>query len=151
MLNWREMTNLVLRIADLPAELPQVYHVRYQVFQLEQGVEPELEFDGKDEAATHFIAYCATEPVGTLRLRQIGPNTVKLERLAVVQAARGMGIGRQLMQKALEYLHAQQVTTVQIHAQIQVQDFYTKLGFIAVGDRFEEAGIQHIKMWKPLG
>jgi predicted GNAT family N-acyltransferase len=144
------MRDLVLKIADLPAELPQVYHIRHEVFQLEQGVEPELEFDGQDETATHLIAYLGSEPVGTTRLRQLDATTVKLERLAVVKSARGLGIGKQIMQTALRYLQAQQVTTVQIHAQIQVQSFYSKLGFIAVGDRFEEAGIPHIKMCKQL-
>jgi len=36
--------------------------------------------------------------------------------------------------------------TIYLHAQIQVVDFYQKLGFIKVGDLFEEAGIKHYMM-----
>ena len=35
---------------------------------------------------------------------------------------------------------------IYLHAQVQVVGFYKKYGFIQVGERFEEAGIQHYKM-----
>ena len=33
-----------------------------------------------------------------------------------------------------------------LHAQKQVIEFYEKVGFIKIGNLFEEAGIQHYKM-----
>ena len=40
--------------------------------------------------------------------------------------------------------------TIYLHAQIQVVEFYQKLGFVKQGNLFEEAGIKHYKMvFKP--
>lgn len=142
--------DLVCKIAELPAELPQVYQVRYQVFQIEQGVDPSLEFDGQDDAATHILAILADQPVGTARIRKLTDRTAKLERVAVLQSVRGLGIGKKIMESALNYLQAKRVTEVLIHAQEPVREFYLRLGFEPEGNTFEEAGIPHVKMRKRL-
>ena len=36
---------------------------------------------------------------------------------------------------------------IYLHAQVDVIPFYEKIGFIKEGDQFEEAGIQHYKMY----
>jgi predicted GNAT family N-acyltransferase len=68
----------------------------------------------------------------------------------VLPSARGLGIGKKMMEYALDYLQAEQVTEVLIHAQEPVRSFYLRLGFEPEGDTFEEAGIPHIKMSKQL-
>lgn len=145
------MSNLYIKLADLPTDLPEIYSIRSQVFQLEQGVAPELEFDGKDEHAQHLLAYLNNQPVGTTRIRQLDGQTAKVERVAVLQSARGLGIGKKMMEMALEFLTAAQVLEVRIHAQEQVKDFYQRLGFEPEGEIFEEAGIPHVKMKRLLG
>lgn len=40
--------------------------------------------------------------------------------------------------------------SVVLHAQVPVVDFYAKLGYEAVGEEFEDAGIPHRKMTKAL-
>ena len=35
-----------------------------------------------------------------------------------------------------------------LNAQLQVENFYTRLGFVAKGDVFQEAGIDHVRMVK---
>jgi ribosomal protein S18 acetylase RimI-like enzyme len=125
--------------------------IRRRVFQEEQGVPPELEFDGYDDAAHHLLAYLNNDPVGTLRIRYLPPFTAKIERLAVLAIARDQGIGKQLMQMAMDHIKAQQQWEwIQLNAQIQVQTFYEKLGFQAIGEEFQEAGIPHIQMVKYL-
>ena len=42
-------------------------------------------------------------------------------------------------------------TEVVLHAQCSAEDFYTRNGYVAQGSVFEEAGIRHIAMRKPLG
>lgn len=124
--------------------------VRNQVFQIEQRVEPELEFDGKDETAEHLLAYLDNQPVGTARIRYLDYQRAKIERLAVLTTARGQGIGKKLMEKALEVAAQKEVKEVVIHAQDYVKGLYQQLGFEQEGERFEEAGILHVKMRKRL-
>ena len=145
------MNHLMVRLAEMPQEFPQVRSVRQAVFQQEQGVAPELEFDGQDEAAQHLLAFWDHRPVGTTRIRLLGKQSAKIERVAVLSEARGLGIGKQLMEKAFAFLQQQQVREAQVHAQLHVQDFYEKLGFVAEGAVFLEAEIPHVKMKKRLG
>ncbi|MFM6402736.1 GNAT family N-acetyltransferase [Planktothrix sp.] len=128
----------------------EIRAIRHQVFELEQGVAPELEWDGQDEFAQHLLAYLDDQPIGTLRIRDLDEQNVKIERLAVLASARGMGIGQQLMECALEVIAQTSIQTVIVNAQIYIQNLYLKLGFEPMGEPFEEAGIPHIKMVKTL-
>jgi predicted GNAT family N-acyltransferase len=144
------MTDFVIKIANLLTDSPQIFKIRYQVFQIEQGVDPSLEFDDQEEQATHLLAYLNQKAVGTARLRMLDPYTAKIERVAVLSEARGLGIGRRIMETALEVLKSANVAEVQIHAQEQVRNFYLSLGFVPEGAGFEEAGIPHVKMKRRL-
>jgi predicted GNAT family N-acyltransferase len=146
----QSMNGVMIRVATLPADLPQIYRVRYQVFQIEQGVDPSLEFDGKDENALHILASVHSKPVGTARIRFLNPVTAKVERVAVLPEVRGLGIGKKIMEEVFNLLMEKQVQEVQIHAQEQVRAFYIRLGFEPEGEIFEEADIPHVKMKKLL-
>lgn len=147
-MNVRE--DLTIRVAKLPEDLPQIHQIRYLVFQIEQGVDPTLEFDGEDENSTHLLAYLDQTAVATVRLRFLDKTTVKVERFAVLKECRGRGVGDRLMQYSLEWLDREQVTLVQMNAQKAVQGFYERFGFVPEGNVFEEAGIPHIRMSKLL-
>jgi predicted GNAT family N-acyltransferase len=144
------MNNLVIKIADFSLDFPAIQHIRSLVFQLEQGVAAELEFDGNDETADHLLAYLDGQPVGTARIRKLNDHTAKVERVAVLKTARGVGIGKQIMVESLAFLRKAQVAEVCIHAQDAVRDFYQRLGFEPEGEIFVEAGIPHVKMRKLL-
>ncbi len=144
------MTDIDLNVTTYERDRTSINTIRTQVFQLEQGVDPALEFDGLDEAAQHIVAYLDGRPVATARMRQLTPHLAKLERVAVLQPFRGLGLGKQVTLKALEWMRSQSIATVKIHAQTPVQEFYEKLGFIPRGDVFEEAGIPHVEMLKVL-
>ena len=144
------MSKLTLKVVDYREKLSDIQLIRIQVFQVEQGVDPALEFDGLDESTEHLLAYLDNQPVGTTRIRYLDHQTAKIERLAVLSTARGQGIGKKLMEKALDVLVQKDIQEVMIHAQEYVKDLYYKLGFEEVGESFEEAGISHIKMIKKL-
>ena len=127
-----------------------IKQIRSTVFQQEQGVAEELEFDGLDDTAIQLIAYCDYQPAGTARIRDIGERTVKIERLAVLSEYRGRGIGKALMVAALKIATDNNYKTAKIHAQAYIKSLYQKLGFEQTGDVFEEANIPHIKMIKKL-
>jgi predicted GNAT family N-acyltransferase len=128
--------------------------IRHQVFQQEQGVESELDFDGLDGLTPHFLVYRQEQPVGTARLRFLDAGlerqSVKLERMAVLSAYRGQGIGRELLQAAIAFAQSQGVAEIRLNAQTHAKAFYQKLGFKPYGSEFDEAGIAHIAMKKHL-
>ena len=144
------MPQILIKTAALPNDFPKIQHIRHQVFQLEQGVASELEFDGRDNAATHILAYLDQEAVGTARIRYLDRQTAKVERVAVLKEHRGQGLGNLIMAEVLAQLRAAQITEVRIHAQEAVRHFYLRLGFEPEGEVFEEAGILHVKMKKLL-
>ncbi len=144
------MSNLVIKLADLPEEFPAIAAIRKSVFQEEQGVHPALEFDGKDDISEHLIAYLNQKVVGTTRIRYLDDKTAKIERLAVLSTARGQGIGKKIMIKALEVIANKNIPEVVIHAQEYVKVLYQKLDFVEEGEKFEEAGITHVKMIKKI-
>ncbi len=131
-------------------EITSIKEIRTRVFQEEQGVSAELEFDGLDANAVHFLAYLADRPVGTSRVRSIDRHTAKIERLAVSIEARNQGVGKQLMVAALDEISQQNKTKAIVHAQEYIMSLYQQLGFEIVGEKFSEAGIPHVKMVKQL-
>ena len=128
--------------------IADIQSIRRQVFQEEQGVAAALEFDGLDAQATHLLAIHQGVAVGTTRIRRLTEDTAKIERVAVLAAHRGEGIGRQLMHYALDHLKRQGIPQIKVNAQLQVQPFYESLGFKVEGEVFEEAGIPHVTMWR---
>ncbi|MBE9010865.1 GNAT family N-acetyltransferase [Pseudanabaenaceae cyanobacterium LEGE 13415] len=135
-----------IKVADFERDFQNIVAIRTSVFQDEQGVDSALEFDGLDESATHFLAYEGDRAIGTARVRFLDVHTAKLERVAVLADRRKYGIGRKIVETALEFLANKNISDLRIHAQISVVAFYQKLGFVAEGEPFDEAGIPHIKM-----
>lgn len=126
--------------------------VRREVFVREQNVPESLELDEYDDAPSviHFVAYRDGKPKGAGRLRRYGADTAKVERVAVLASERGTGLGRELMLAIEQAAREAAITHLTLNAQCHAQRFYEKLGYQAVGEVFEEAGIEHICMTKRL-
>ena len=143
------MTEITVKVVDWE-EWTVIEIIRRKVFQEEQKVEVELDFDGKDKVCPQLIAYLNKEAVGTARIRYLDEKTAKIERLAVLYKARGKGIGKKIMQKALEFIANENIPQVTINAQEYIKNLHQQLGFKQVGEVFQEAGIPHVKMIKRL-
>lgn len=144
------MSQLKIEIVSYSEQFQPIKEIRTLVFQEEQGVSAELEFDGLDVAATQLLAYLDNRPVGTTRIRCIAAKTVKIERLAILPDARKQGIGTKLMLAALDLASDRNYKTAIVHAQEYIKGLYEKLGFVSTGHSFTEAGIPHVKMIKKL-
>lgn len=124
-------------------ELQKVFAIRRTVFVEEQRCPPELEWEFEDES-THFLARYDGQPAGAARWRRTEKG-FKLERFAVLKEFRGKGLGQALVKAVLADLPAD-ASYIYLHAQLPAMGLYSKLGFAAEGNQFEEAGIQHYKM-----
>jgi predicted GNAT family N-acyltransferase len=129
-----------------------VMQVRYLVFVEEQSVPYELEQDEFDVLATHALVTDQNKPVATGRayIDEQEPEIARLGRVAVLPEYRRQGIGRNVMNKLLEQIRIWSCKQVKIHAQLQVEKMYEKLGFKRCGSEFEEAGIMHVEMMLKL-
>lgn len=133
-----------------PAQLDQAIAIRHAVFVVEQGVAADLEMDGREGEATHLLALDEGRPVGTLRLRRLADGVAKIERVAVLAECRGRAIGQQLMATVMAEAARQGLSEALLHAQTAAAPFYAKLGFAPFGAPFEEDGIPHVAMRRPL-
>src|SRR6201996_3290446 len=105
----------VSKVSD-PETLEKVFAIRREVFVDEQNCPPELEWEFEDESI-HFLATVDDEPAGASRWRKTDKG-YKLERFAVLQKFRGMGVGQALVQAVLDDL-PEDANYVYMHAQIQ--------------------------------
>ncbi|MES2418717.1 MAG: GNAT family N-acetyltransferase [Bacteroidota bacterium] len=139
------METLQVHKATTKQELEKVFAIRKIVFVDEQGCPPDIEWANEEESI-HFLAISDHFPCGACRWRKTNKG-YKLERFAVLKDFRGQGIGRALIASALADL-PDDATYIYLNAQLDAVSLYAKFGFIAEGDQFEEAGIQHFRMVK---
>ncbi|MFN7757293.1 MAG: GNAT family N-acetyltransferase [Betaproteobacteria bacterium] len=117
--------------------------IRYAVFVDEQKVPAEIELDDWDALSLHALALDAQGRVlGTGRLLPDG----HIGRMAVLQSARGQGVGTALLRALLQAARARGDREVVLSAQTHAMPFYEKAGFIAEGDDYDDAGIPHRQM-----
>ncbi|WP_420388011.1 GNAT family N-acetyltransferase [Roseivirga sp.] len=133
-------------------ELKAAFDIRREVFIVGQDCPEEEEFDEFDDESTHFIAYVKGEPAGTSRFR-VTPKGYKLERFAVLDQFRGLGVGKRLVQTVLGYLDKENLpegTLIYLHSQVDAMGLYSRFGFEKVGEIFDEVGIDHFEMQKKV-
>jgi predicted GNAT family N-acyltransferase len=150
-----------VRLAREAADVAVAYAIRSEVFVGEQGVPIDLELDDLDATADHFLAYDdAGRPVGAGRLVIEPPGfegapdssapVGHLGRLAVLGAARGGGLGVALVAAIERRAVERGLRLVALSAQIQAIGFYERLGYAAHGAEFDDAGLPHRWMTRPL-
>jgi YbgC/YbaW family acyl-CoA thioester hydrolase len=134
--------------------------VRLAVFVGEQGVPEHEEWDAQDDAAVHAVVYnLGGLPLATGRLilsatpgvpkgHGVAPTLTiaRLGRMAVLRSARGRGLGAAVLEALVAEARARGVGRIDIHAQVATMPFYTKAGFLPVGEVFDEVGIPHRSM-----
>jgi len=140
------MRNLDIHIVEDDSEKEQAFLLRRRVFVEEQGVDPDLEFDGEDRRARHVVAMLDGRIVGCLRMVLEDEQLCHPGRLAVDKDFRGKGIGSALMWFCIKDMKEYGFSSAIIHAQAYLKEFYEGFGFEVVGDLFMEAGLQHYHM-----
>lgn len=123
--------------------------LRHDVFVVEQRVPLEEEVDHHDETALHLVAVDGDRVVATCRLVAEG-QTVKLARMAVAIAARRRGLASALLAEAETRARALGAARIALAAQTGALALYERAGYTAYGERFLDAGIEHLMMEKRL-
>ncbi|MFE3146979.1 MULTISPECIES: GNAT family N-acetyltransferase [unclassified Streptomyces] len=141
-------------------DLAACFQVRRAVFVGEQEVPEEIEYDELDAVALHVVAIAADgSALGTGRLlhgaaaagRTGGdPAVGSLGRLAVTRQARGLGVGGALVRAIEDAARELGLDAVDLHAQTHALGFYERLGYVAYGPEFPDAGIPHRAMRRTL-
>lgn len=138
------------------ADLYRILALRAQVFIVEQEC-AYLDIDGIDHHDDVFHL-SAVDEAGQLTLyaRLIGPDTtqmasaeraVSIGRVICAPAARGCGLGSQLIQRAIiECRKYWPGVSIRLSAQAHLTGFYSAQGFESEGTPYDEDGIPHILM-----
>jgi predicted GNAT family N-acyltransferase len=137
--------NLKIEIVKWIDGLSQLKNIREKVFIQEQKVTPQLEWDGMDEKAIHFLVFNDKAAIGCARAIVIKDH-MQLGRMAVLKEYRGQGIGSALIEKAMTTAKLNQLSAIYISAQCHAIDFYKKFGFEVTSDIYFDAEIPHRDM-----
>jgi predicted GNAT family N-acyltransferase len=136
-----------VRLADWSTDRTALMAVRREVFVVEQLVPEALEWDDVDAQCRHVLAQDdADAAIGCGRLLPDG----HIGRLAVRAPWRGRGVGAALLERLLALAAEEGHRRVVLNAQKQAMGFYVRYGFAPSGPEFDEAGIPHLEMARPL-
>jgi ElaA protein len=126
-----------------PSTLYRIMALRVAVFVHEQRIVDETELDGADLLPTTELFWIQDENDEVLAtLRVLVDDTVHIGRVATAIVGRGRGYAGQLVEAALEAYPG----VVEISAQAHLEKWYSRFGFVRMGQDYLEAGIPHLKM-----
>ena len=119
--------------------------IREKVFIEEQKVTLELEWDGWDEEAIHFLGRKNEKAIGCARAFVI-ENHMELGRMAVLKEYRDEDVGSALIEKAITTAKLNQLSAIYISAQCHAINFYKRFGFEVTSEIYLDAEIPHRDM-----
>lgn len=155
-------------------DVHQLYKLRVDVFVHEQRC-PYAEIDATDAdpQTVHLLAWDADthELLGTARVFPAAPaddtalsdathtnatptnaltTGAQIGRFALAPVARGTGLGRELLQAAIELGERMRPgQPLYLEAQAGLVDYYASFGFTPTGEPFDDEGVPHQPMLRP--
>lgn len=130
------------------SELYQIMSLRNEVFVVEQNCVFQ-DADNKDQRCFHLTGFINDELAAYVRLVPPGVayNYMSVGRVATSPAHRGHGIGKALMQRAINQCYMVfEKAPIKIGAQLYLKKFYESFGFKQSSTEYIEDGIPHIEM-----
>lgn len=144
------MERIQVLVAIRDKDLASVRAIRKAVFVKEQKVPEELEEEHEEESK-HFLALYDNIPAGTGRYRLLEEKGLaKFERVCTLNEFRRKGVAfalLQTMQKDCQKKYPDHLPIM--HAQTGAIDLYTNLGWVVLGEIFQEGSIHHQLMIYP--
>lgn len=124
--------------------------LRYRVFVTEQKFSYDYDNLDSDPAVTHVLIKCDGIPAAAGRLIPKGDGAFYIGRVSAAPEYRGCGLGAELLAALETEAVKQGGRTAEISAQLRVQGFYEKFGYIPQGVIYYEEYCKHIHMTKQL-
>lgn len=110
-----------------------------------------------DTNMQYYLAFVGDEPAGYIKLRTTenppelaGKKHIEVERIYVLPALKGGGIGRQMIEHTLNTAKEQGYDTIWLgvwEQNTKAQAFYTKMGFTVFGEHLFVLGTDEQRDW----
>lgn len=131
-------------------ELYDALQLRSEVFVVEQDCVYQ-DIDGKDQKSIHVLGFKNNKLIAYTRIFKPGDyfNEASIGRVVVAKNERQFKYGYDIMEAsilAIKQYYNQ--TLIKISAQCYLKQFYTNLGFKAMGEEYLEDDIPHIAMFR---
>jgi len=125
----------ICRAAVTEDELTVALKIREDIFVREQGLFEASDLDENDPSSTHIIVKCDDQIVGTVRVfpEKDGLNFWVGGRLAVRKKHRDNHVGTLLVREAMRYVKKRGCMRFTAHIQEQNVEYFSILGWKAVG------------------
>lgn len=138
-----------MRIEVYDKVVDEARYIRETVFLQEQGFEKE--YDEYDNVAKTIVIYDGDEAIATCRLYWDNEvNCHHMGRIAVLKHRRGEGLGAIIVTEGEKVIKSLGGKEVFISGQIQVAEFYKKLGYSQYGEVYMEENHPHVALKKIL-
>ena len=138
-----------------PEQMQEALGIRFRVFVEEQQVPIEEEVDafddrpgGERDDVVQVLVRLDGAPAATARLllAQEGDGYPHIGRVAVLAEHRGTGLGRVVMEALHDEARRRGERGITLSAQLHALPFYERLGYVAHGPVYLDAGIEHREM-----
>lgn len=129
-------------------DLYRIVQARVEIFVIEQNT-PYQDLDNTDQKALHLWAEQDGNILAYCRLfnRGIKYNEASIGRVLTTEYARGTGLGKQLISRAIQVIEKEyQTSEIRISAQDYLIKFYSDFGFQDTGKKYLEDNLPHTEM-----
>jgi ribosomal protein S18 acetylase RimI-like enzyme len=104
----------------------------------------------RDRFDRHLVCQSNGQVVGCLILAPLADGDIRMRQVAVAPHAQRQGVGRALARFAEDLARELGFKRIVLHAREGAMPFYEKMGYIRVGESFEEVRLPHCEMQKRL-
>jgi predicted GNAT family N-acyltransferase len=142
---------MALKIIDHgSAQYQQMVKLRDDILRRPLGLSFTQEELEKEKEHLLIGAYEDDKMLACCMLVEENSSTVRLRQMAVLNDLQGKGIGKALMIFAENLARDRGYKKITMHARKNAIGFYEKMGYVRVGNEFEEITIPHYLMEKRL-
>ena len=138
----------MLQLCKDHKDLKKTFDTRYEVFCIEQNIEPREEVDQydyiNDQEVKHFYLEKDNKAVCVIRVILL-EDKIKIGRVCTLKEYRNKGLMHSCIKEIINYFE-NDPRFFYLESQVHALGFYEKLGFEKYGEEFMDAGIPHYKM-----
>jgi len=139
----------IIEIEFATPEFDNLVRLRQEVLWIPLGLEFTTDELAEEYSQFHLGAYINSHLVGGLSLKP-AEELLQIRQVVVKEKAQKHGIGKLLIEEAESVARSNYFKKLELDARDTAINFYTKLGFEGVGERFIEMEVEHLKMMKKL-